>query len=286
MPSQKSNKSTRITQLEKEEAILLEKLRTALFCEERKRIVDVQHILADNEELSKRIDPIIEAHLEELKQHFPESYVRVTRKIVDQRLKESQNELVDIIYPRLGLMIKKYIARQFKLLRENIDKQIRQSPFSFIMRNRRKVTDEIILDLNPFQIQEVYIISRDSGLLICSVSASETADKDMIAGMLTAIKAFVKDAFLKKDEELSAIQYREYEIIIHNFFNYYIAVAISGTPSEADRSQLTQNILEFADKELSTNLQNSDPLFEKHLNKQLSYYFIEPKRLKENTDDK
>jgi len=273
MPSQYSDK---------EEAMLLEKLRLALLGEERKRIVEVQDILESNEELSKRIDPIIQAHLEELKQHFPDSYVRVTREIIDQRLKESQSELIDIIYPRLGLMIQKYIAEQFKLLRERVDSQIRKSPLSFFMRNRNKATDEIIVDLSPFQIQEVYIINRDSGLLLGSASASETADKDMIAGMLTAIKAFVADAFLKNDEELSAIQYREYEIIIHNFFNYYIAIAISGTPSEADRHQLTQKILEFANKELSYNLQNPDPGFHRRLNEQLGHYFIGVKRLKSN----
>lgn len=272
-------------QLDKEDE-LLEKLRSVLFSEERKRIVEVQQVLESNDKLSERVDPIIEAHLEELKAHFPDSYTRITEKIIDQRLKENEDMLIDIIYPRLGLMVRKYIAHQFKLLREQIDSQIRKSPFSFIMRNYNKTADEITTDLSPFQIEEVYIISRDSGLLLGSVSASETADKEMIAGMLTAIKAFVGDAFLRNEEELSAIQYLEYEIIIHNFFNYYIALAISGTPSEAERDQLTQTILEFANKELSSNLQKSDQVFDKRLNQQLGHYFIEPKRLKGIGNDK
>ena len=111
--------------------ILLEKLRAALLNEERKSIAEVRNILEDGKELSKRIDPIIESHLEELKQHFPDSYIRVIQKLIDQRLKESQQELVNILYPRLGLMMRTYIADQFKLMRERIDRQIR--PISFFI---------------------------------------------------------------------------------------------------------------------------------------------------------
>ena len=258
------------------EKILLDQLRTALLSEDRKSIAKIRHILETSDELAKRIDPIIETHLNELKEHFPDSYIRVTQKLIDQRLKDSQQELVNILYPRLGLMMKSYIADQFKLLRERIDNQVRRSPLSFFMRNRTKTADEIIMDLSPFKVEEIYIVSHESGLLLGSASSSNAADKDMVAGMLTAIKAFVEDAFHRTDEELRGIQYREYEIMIHNFFNYYIALAIAGTSSELDRDLLAKRILEFATKELNHNLSEPDPTIHAELQKKLTFYFMQP----------
>ena len=46
--------------------------------------------------------------------------------------------------------------------------------------------------------------------------------------MLTAIKAFVDDAFRHSNEELELIQYGQYQILVKDFFNFYIAVAIKG----------------------------------------------------------
>ena len=132
------------------------------------------------------------------------------------------------------------------------------------------------MELSPFKVEEVYVISHESGLLLGSASSSNTADKDMIAGMLTAIKAFVEDAFHRSDEELRGIQYREYEILIHNFFNYYIALAIAGTSSEEDKDHLAKRILEFASKELNQNLSEPNAQLHGHLQQQLKSYFMKP----------
>ncbi|MEN8816984.1 MAG: hypothetical protein ABF274_08970 [Nonlabens sp.] len=47
--------------------------------------------------------------------------------------------------------------------------------------------------------------------------------------MLTAIKAFVEDAFKEKQHNLQSIEYDLYEIYLHSFHKYYIASAVSGT---------------------------------------------------------
>lgn len=262
-----------------QDRLLLKQLREALLHEDRAAIADIRRILDSREELSERIDPIIEQHLQTLEENFPDAYVRVVQKIVDKRLHQKQDELINIIYPRLGLMIRKYITNEFRLLRERLDQRMRRSPLSFLWKNRKKTSDEIIADLRPSIVEEVYIISHESGLLLGSASSAETADKDMIAGMLTAIKAFVEDAFKRTDEELRGIQYGNYEIIVHNFFNYYIAVAIAGTISEKERDELAEKMLTFATRELNLDLQEPDPVFYSRIKKQLEAYFITPYKM-------
>ena len=254
----------------------LQQLRDLLLIEDRKAIAQIQQVIETRKDLASRVDPIIEEHLDELQQNFPDAYIRVVQKIVDQRMKQKENELINLIYPRLGVMIKKFIASELRVMRDKLDKQMRQSPLSFMLRNRTKSADEIILDLSKSKVDQVYVISHESGLLLGSASATETADEDMIAGMLTAIKAFAGDAFNRVDEELRAIQYGTYEIMVQNFFNYYIALAIAGTISEQERDKLTEQMLEFADKELRGDLQEPQAAFYAKIQQELKVYFIEP----------
>ncbi|MEL7221706.1 MAG: cell envelope biogenesis protein OmpA, partial [Bacteroidota bacterium] len=196
----------------------LQQLRELLLIEDRKAIAEIQQVIETREDLAQRVDPIIEDHLEELEKNFPDAYIRVVQKLVDDRMRQKQDELINLIYPRLGIMVKKFINNELRLLREKVDRQIRRSPLAFVYKNRNKSSDEILIDLHGATVEEVYVISHESGLLLGSASASETADKDMIAGMLTAIKSFVEDAFKRTDEELRAIQYGNYEIMVQNFF--------------------------------------------------------------------
>jgi len=257
----------------------LQQLRELLLIEDRRAIAEIQQLIETREDLAERIDPIIENHLDELEKNFPDAYVRVVQKLVDDRIRQTQDEIINMIYPHLGLMIKKFISNELRLLREPVDRQLRLSPLSVRYRKHNKSSVEIILEAQGSNVEEVYVISHESGLLLGSASASETADKDMIAGMLTAIKAFVEDAFKRTDEELRAIQYGNYEIIVQNFFNYYIAIALSGTPSEQEKYLLTQKMFEFAQKELRDNLHEPEVSFYAKIQKALYAYFIHPPKM-------
>lgn len=258
-----------------EEKLLLEQLREALLHEDRKALAELRHVLNTREELEHRINPIIEEHLLDLEKNFPDTYLQVVQKIVDQRMKQKQDELINIIYPRLGLMVRKYISDEFRLLKERIQENIRRTSRSVFWSKRRRA-EEIILESGISIVEEAYIVSHESGLLLGSASSAETVDKDMIAGMLTAIKAFVEDAFKRTDEELQGIRYGGYEIMIQNFFNYYIALAINGSISEQERDDLAEKMLQFAAKELNYDLQEPDPVFYAKMKTQLEAYFIKP----------
>lgn len=263
------------TSTKSKDELLLEQLREALLHEDRKALAELRHILNTREELEGRINPIIEEHLLELEKNFPDAYLQVVQKIIDQRMQQKQDELINIIYPRLGIMVRKYISSEIRLWMERLQENIRRTSRSVFWSKRRRA-EEIILESSKSIVEEAYIVSHESGLLLGSASSGETVDKDMIAGMLTAIKAFVEDAFKRTDEELQGIRYGGYEIMIQNFFNYYIALAIAGSISEQERDELAGKILQFAARELNHDLQEPDPVFYAKMNTQLEAYFIKP----------
>ena len=215
---------------------LLNQLREILLKEDRIAFEQLQVALDDPIWLSERVSPIIEERMKFLKETFPKEFQGIVDEIIEKKIKASQEEILDVIYPVVGKMIKKYIAHQIQMLKDTVDETIRNtfSKKGILWRLRSvffgiKDSDSVLYDLKDHKIEEIYVIQRDSGLLFGSASTQNTIDKDAIAGMLTAIKSFVEDAFKRDSEDLEMIQYGTYKILLQNFYSYYIALAISGT---------------------------------------------------------
>ena len=182
---------------------LLDQIRSIILREDRSELQRIRNTIEVKEELSQKVNPIIEERLEFFKSEFPREFKGIIDTIIDERIQQSQAEILNIIYPLLGKMVKKYVAQEIKVLSEKIDNQL-----SFISAWKRKLRSffggskekELLLDdIGGEKIEQVMLIERGSGLLKASFSKTETIDEEMISGMLTAIKTFVEDAFNQKN---------------------------------------------------------------------------------------
>ncbi len=249
------------------EEILFKSLKEILLKDERAKmaaVIDkmavVEERMQDPEEVKKQVLPILEEQLEIFKKSFPKEYELFVTKLITEQIRNSQDEIVDAIYPSLGKMIKKYINQQIQLIKDSVDERLKTT---FTMKGLLwkvkssifgiKDSDAVFSEYSDYEIEEVYLIQKDSGLLLGSASREATMDKDVLAGMLTAIKAFVEDAFKREQEDLESIQYMTYKVVLQSFPSYYIALAISGTLSSAEEDELGNRIFDFADK-YSSNL--------------------------------
>lgn len=237
---------------------LLQRLREILLHEDRDALAEVRNTLHDPIWFRNNANPVIEEHIEYLKNNFPKEFNKSVEKIVDRRIKASQSEILDTIYPVLGSMIKKYLNYQLQLLREGIEERVKELTDTKNIWKRIKASlfgikssDLILSDMAKPKIEEIFVIQRDSGLLIGSVSRENTIDKEAIAGMFTAIKAFIEDAFQRDDkEELELISYASYKILIHNYHSYYLALALSGVVVGEDEEQFRSRLQDFSRKYL------------------------------------
>lgn len=256
--------------------VLMQQLREIILKEDREELVQLKNNLDDDQWLSERIGPLIDDRLKFLQDHFPLEFRLEVEKIVNKRLDDSQEEILNVIYPVMGRMIKKYIAHQFELLQEKIDKQLQNG---VIGRFRRlfsgvKESDTIISNLyHPF-VEEIFVIYKYSGVLIGSASLNNTVDKDIIAGMLTAIKSFVEDAFRREKEELEMVTYGSYSIMLHNLHTYYIAIAMTGKLSPSQQAEFNTKVLEFAEQELNPIVGRLDDSSHYKIKEKLEEYFI------------
>lgn len=239
------------------EAQMLLQLQDILLKKDREGLKKLQQTLESKELLSEKVSPIIEEHLSFMKENFPAEFRQNVEKIVDIKLKDSQEEILNLIYPKLGLMIQKYIGHQFQQLKESIDAQIEatlnRGPLGWIRRRvfGISISEEILSGVDSPIVEQMFVIQRNSGLLLGSAAKTQKTDEDLIAGMLTAIKSFAEDAFERGAADLEVIQYDRYQIFLQNFPQYYFAVILGGSMSAAQREKLTNALLLFAEKEMT-----------------------------------
>lgn len=264
-----------------EEDIHLLKIKEILLKEDREELSILRQKLEDEEAFNKRITPYIEQHIDNLKMNFPDQYNAMVSDIFEAKLKDSRQEMIDMLAPSIGIMIKKFISMQFESLKEGIDNQVKNTFSTKTWSNKFKSmfygvkeSDLILKEMDKYQIQEVYLIQRNSGLLFGSASMSVNLDQDVIAGMLTAIKSFAEDAFQQGAQDLDMIEYGTYKILMQNFKTYYLALAITGSLSASDKDQISNSVLAFADRRLGKSIHTIDEKIIKEYSNYLEQHFI------------
>ena len=268
-----------VSQPPRPETDKLDLLRNILLQKEQERITHIHNILEEKEPLAERVVPIIEEQLEAFEAHFPKAYQLAVDRLVEKKIRESQEEMVNTLYPVMGTMIRKYIAQQLQELRENVEQQLQRS---FLARLRDRLfrpksvreSDLLLHQAAQPRVREAYVIEQHSGLLLGSASAESIVDNELIAGMLTAIKSFVVDAFRRGNTQLELIEYASYQILIQDFHTYYIALAVEGKLTTQEKEELSAQIANFARRELYRKIKSDDVGLHLHLGKTLEDYFM------------
>ncbi|KYG83764.1 hypothetical protein [Roseivirga echinicomitans] len=244
------------------------------------KLNDLDDQLNSRNRLQEKIQPILDNEREDLRAKFPELFGPQITESIRKQISESQDEVVEALYPILGRMIKKYITSEIEKLSEKVDEQMKLA-FSWEawkMRIKAWFTgtpqkDLIISKLIEPKIEEIFIVEKQSGMLLGSFSKNHSVDQDMIAAMLTAIKTFVEDAFKGETQELDSIDYDNYKIVIKNFKSFFIAVVTSGGMSMAFRDKLDDTLLDFAEKVLKKAKDGDDEVKQESITSGLEEYF-------------
>ncbi len=90
------------------------------------------------------------------------------------------------------------------------------------------------------EVEEVLLIHRE-GLLLAQASRERThgKDRDILAGSLVAIQAFIKDAFQTETEkDLERMDLGEYKILIRRGNYAFLVVAVKGSPTRRTGARL------------------------------------------------
>lgn len=188
-------------------------------------------------QISPVLVPVISERVRQDQDEFAHAVAPVIGPAIRHQIRAAKDDIIDSLYPLIGLIIGKAIAEAMRELTRNIDARLRQgldikSRLRGLFARLRGVSEaELLLrESLPFTIQHVFLIQRSSGILLAHLSNldEELKDTDLISGMLTAIRDFVRDSFGEQESELEEISYGQERILIKGGSLAYLAVVLEG----------------------------------------------------------
>ncbi|MCI4670984.1 MAG: hypothetical protein MRZ79_22800 [Bacteroidia bacterium] len=222
------------------------------------RLNKIEQIFHERERFDDKLEPYVNERLQEhvnyLQENYPKLFGQYLGEAIKQQIKDSQESIIDALYPIIGKLIGKFLRMELEKLSQIIDQRL-QDPFSFSNLKLRvkaffsgvKYEDLLISQMGNPSIEEIFLINKQNGLPLGHFSLDSVIKPQLVSGMLTGIKDFVEHAFEKEDTELETLQYDKYEIILFNFETFYFATIVEGQPHAVFKKELYDQALSFCE---------------------------------------
>ena len=154
---------------------------------------------------------------------------------IKQQIHLKREAMSDALYPIIGSTILKYLAEMMREINEKLESSLSTERISRKIKAKLQGISEaelLMKETTPLTVKAVFLIQAESGLVISAVQQSEREqlESDMVAGMLTAIRAFVKDCISQSGNfaEIDAIEYGTSKIVLEVAGSCYLAVVMQG----------------------------------------------------------
>ncbi|MEG4531134.1 OmpA family protein [Microcoleus sp. D2_18a_D3] len=186
---------------------------------------------------------------------------------IKQQIHLKREAMSDALYPIIGSTILKYIAEMMREINEKVESALSPEGISRKIKAKLQGISEaelLMKETTPLSVKAVFLIQTQSGLVISAVQHSEREqlDSDMVAGMLTAIRAFVNDCISQSGNvaEIDAIEYGTSTIVLEVAGSCYLAVVMQGETRQWFKYKM-RSIFNNIVQEYGTQIQsfNGDP---------------------------
>ena len=155
-----------------------------------------------------------------------------------ESIERDPQHLANSLYPVMGPAIRKSINEVLSQTFETFNQLLEQSlsPKSLLWRfdawrTGRSYSEVVLLNSLEYQVEQVFLIHRETGLLLRHAVSDKamSKDPDMISGMLTAIQDFVADSFGVGDEDtLSTMKLGKLTVLVNNGPYAVLAAVVRG----------------------------------------------------------
>ncbi|AFY36662.1 OmpA/MotB domain protein [[Leptolyngbya] sp. PCC 7376] len=195
-------------------------------------------------------------------------------EIIKQQIRIERDAMVDALYPVIGSTISKYMQEVVQEINSRVESTL--TPAGIRRKVQAKIqgvseAELIFQESMPFQIQAIFLIHKQSGLIIASAKQEKEADKqesslegDLMAGMLTAMRSFASECAIEpgNTSELKEIEYESFQILMEVAGYCYMATVIKGNIEQAYIENMRQslaNIILNYDRDQSIHYYSGDP---------------------------
>lgn len=200
------------------------------------------------------LTPALAREIDDAQDDVGDTLAPVIGPSIRRQIENAQEDIVAALYPIIGKTIRRAVAEAMRDLARRVDQNLRSTlgfkRLTLPIRARLQGVSEaelMIREALPFRVHEVFLIHRESGLLLAHLSSDpeQAGDRDLVSGMLTAIRDFAQDAFGGEEEgELDAIQYGALRIVLEPGQWAYLAVVVEGMEPEGFGDRISDSLSE------------------------------------------
>jgi outer membrane protein OmpA-like peptidoglycan-associated protein len=154
---------------------------------------------------------------------------------IKQQIILKREAMSDALYPILGSIILKYMAETIREINDKLEKALSFDGISRKFRSKLQGVSEaelLIQESTPVVVKAVFLIQKESGLVISTAQQSEgeQLDSEMVAGMLTAIRLFVNEWIANSGSlaGIDSIAYGTSNIVLEEAGSCYLALVVQG----------------------------------------------------------
>lgn len=205
-----------------------------------------------SEDVSRVLPQAIQLTLETGDKTVSKAVVPTVEQAIKSSVNTDQNILSEALFPIMGPAIRKAIAAAIQNLTDSLNQGLEHSlsPQSLgwrfeAWRTGKSFAEVLLLRTLVYQVEQVFLIHKNSGLVLQHLAAATAAaqDADLVSAMFTAIQDFVRDSFSVSDDTLGSLQVGELTIWVNEGPQAIIACVIRGNPPGKLR-QTMENALE------------------------------------------
>jgi outer membrane protein OmpA-like peptidoglycan-associated protein len=246
----------------------LDELRRLLVGPEQQELVKIQERLDRQQSLLPEDVGRVLPEAVTLRSHqdkkVTEALLPTVEEAIGISVRKNPQTLVDALFPVIGPAIRRAISEALTGMVQAMNQTLEHS-FSpqglkwrlEAWRTGKSFAEVVMLHTLLYRVEQVFLIHRETGLLLQHALAGESAvqDADMVSGMLTAIQDFVHDSFsAQQSDALETLQVGDLTVWIEQGPRAILAGVIRGQAPQELRN-LFRETLERIHREFSEELE-------------------------------
>src|ERR1700746_2605980 len=227
-----------------------EELRHLIVGPEQEGLKKIQERLDDTGRRAEDVSSVVAEAIQMRREHgddqaLAEALAPTIQDTLRESVRRDPHVLADALFPVMGPAIRKSITETLRGMLESFNTALEHS-LSWqglnwrleAFRTGKSFSEVVLMHSLLFRVEQVFLIHRETGLLLSHVVAPTVATQDpsLVSGMLSAIQQFVKDSFeSQRSDTLDFLEVGELEIWIEQGPGAVLAAVIRGHAPESYR---------------------------------------------------
>ncbi len=191
----------------------------------------------------------------EVSQHA-ELSIRIAPLVVTTiktELRNSQDEMVEALYPITGRLVKAYVASAMKDLTDQMNRRLEQNPLMLRFQSLttgRSVAELALAGTQNFELEELFLIRRATGDLVAHWSTSGASGREqLMSGVLAAVNEFANEALAADQNSMRQIDIGGANVYLRGSPLYLVAAKCTGTAPKGVEQVLDDTFLAAIEKQ-------------------------------------